>query len=366
MFADGAPQIDSGVVRMTGSLLRNFQVKLLLLASASLVAHCFAQEPARGQDVAAASVGPAPSVVELKKNPIELLRELEPPVDAPYELGRGDEITVEVAGRPELTSKHVVGPDGEITLPVAGSVKVADKTREQAATTIQAALSSYYQGVSVSVGVDRYTSNTISVIGAVQHQGTMAFDGTPLLLDAISRAGALPSSSPSSSQPMATVAPAYPEECIIYRGKDVVFTVELRELLEENNSLADYRLKRDDVVYVPGMTKYVSVLGQVSHPGTEQLHSTSTLPELLADAGGVTEKAGRSPSIEIIHRGTDQSPSKIQVVAYKDLLKAKPVDFTLHSGDIIYVPESGFNNAAYAIEKLAPLVNLVTIGALLQ
>jgi polysaccharide export outer membrane protein len=214
--------------------------------------------------------------------------------------------------------------------------------------------------------VDRYTSNKISVIGAVQHQGTMTFDGTPLLLDAISRAGTLPSTSSSAAQPMATTAPAYPEECIIYRGKDLVFTVELRQLLEENNNLADYRLKRDDIVYVPGLTKYVSVLGQVSHPGTEQLHSTSTLTELLADAGGVTEKAGRSPVIEIIRHGTEQTPGKIQVVAYKDLLKAKPVDLTLHSGDILFVPESGFNNAAYAIEKLAPLVNLVTLGAILQ
>jgi polysaccharide export outer membrane protein len=42
------------------------------------------------------------------------------------------------------------------------------------------------------------------------------------------------------------------------------------------------------------------------------------------------------------------------------------MDLTLHSGDIIFVPESGFNGAGYAIEKLAPLVNLVTVGAILR
>lgn len=344
---------------MNRSTSKGIEAKLLLGAALAVLSLVTA---AAGQQSEASPSGS----VELKKNPIEILRELEPPVDAPYELGRGDEITVEVAGRPELTGKHVVGPDGEISLPVAGSIVVADKTREQAAAAIQAALSGYYEGVSVSVGVDRYTSNRISVIGAVQHQGSMTFDGTPLLLDAISRAGTLPTTSQSGTQSAATVAPAYPEECIIYRGKDTVFTVELRELLEENNNLADYRLKRDDIVYVPGMTKYVSVLGQVAHPGTEQLHSTSTLPELLADAGGVTEKAGRSPVIQIIHRGTSDAPGKIQYVAYKDVLQTRPLDLTLHSGDIIFVPESGFNNAAYAIEKLAPLVNLVTIGAILH
>ncbi len=348
---------------MTRPILKSAGIRSL---AGALIVLVFAVKSARGQNAVSATVPAPPPIVELKKNPIEILKELEPPADAPYELGRGDEISVEVAGRPELTSKHVVGPDGEITLPVAGSVQVAEKTREQAAAAIQSALSGYYEGVSVSVGVDRYTSNRISVIGAVQHQGAMIFDGTPLLLDAISRAGTISPSSSSAVQSAATIAPAYPEECIIYRGKDTVFTVELRQLLEENNNLADYRLKRGDVVYVPGLSKYVSVLGQVSHPGTQQLHSTSTLPELLADAGGVTEKSGRAPVIQIIHRGTDQSPGKIQAVPYKDILQAKALDLTLRSGDIIFVPESGFNNAAYAIEKLAPLVNLVTVGAILR
>ena len=314
---------------------------------------------------APAPVSPVP-VVQLKKNPLEILRELEPPADAPYELGKGDVITVTVAGRPEASGQHTVGPDGEITLAMAGSVMVLDKTREQAAAEIQKALENYYQNVTVSVGVDKYTSNRISVIGAVQHQGTMSFDGTPLLLDAISRAGTVAQTPNSSVQSAATIAPPYPDECIIYRGKDIVFTVQLRQLLEENNALADYRLKRDDIVYVPGITKYVSVLGQVLHPGTQQLRSTSTLTELVADAGGITEKGGRSPVIQVLHKGTDTAPGRVQVVHYKDLLAGKPTEVTLHSGDVVFIPQSGFNSAAYTIEKLAPLVNLVTVGAILR
>jgi polysaccharide export outer membrane protein len=70
--------------------------------------------------------------------------------------------------------------------------------------------------------------------------------------------------------------------------------------------------------------------------------------------------------IQIIHRGTDKTPGRIQSISYKDIMQTKPLDLTLHSGDIIYVPESGFNSAAYTIEKLAPLVSLFTIGALLH
>jgi polysaccharide export outer membrane protein len=260
----------------------------------------------------------------------------------------------------------VVGPDGKITLPVAGTVEVANKTREEAATVVQTALAGYYEGVSVSVGVDKYSSNHILLLGAVEHPGVMTFDGTPLLLEVISRGGTLTRTGSGTPGSAAIVSSAYPEECVIYRGSNIVFTVQLRELIEENHNLADYRLKRDDIVYVPGLSKYVSVFGQVLRPGTLQLQNESTLPQLLAEAGGPTEKAGYDPKIQVIHQGTNKSPGKIQVVSYKSIMKAKPLDLTLHSGDIIYVPESGFNSAAYTFEKLAPLVSLVTIGALLH
>ncbi|WP_260705492.1 polysaccharide biosynthesis/export family protein [Edaphobacter flagellatus] len=312
---------------------------------------------------------------ELKQNPLAMLKSFEAPADQPYQLGRGDEITVEVVGRPELTAKHTIGPDGKITLPIAGTIMVADKTREEAATAIQNALSSYYAGVTVSVGVDHYTSNHILLLGAVEHPGLLTFDTTPTLLEVISRGGQLQGASgaaASSGAPAAGTAGALPipmavpEECMIYRGNASMVTVQLRSLLEEGNPLANMRLMRDDVVFVPGPDKYVSVLGMVVRPGTQRLEKKSTLPQLLAMAGGPTEKAGRYPDIQIIHRGTDTTPGKTQVISYKDVLGPKPLDLTLQSGDIIYIPESGFNKLAYSFEKLSPLVNLFTIGALLR
>jgi len=353
-------KIEVGRIRLMPKTLRS--ANLCLSLAAVLGGYGFA---CSGQASPAGSTGP---VVELKKNPVEVLRELEPPADAPYRLGNGDQITVEVLGRPELSAKYTVGPDGKITLPFAGSVEIADKTREEASTVIHSALSGYYEDVTASVRVDEYSSNEITLLGAVEHPGSMQFTGTPLLLDVISRGGTLPerANSASGSASAATVASAYPEECVVYRGHNTVFTVELRQLLEENNSLADYRLVRGDIVYVPGPSKFVAMSGQILHPGTLQLHNTSTLSELLAEAGGPTEKAGRSPTVEVIHKAVGQSAGRVQVIPYKSVLDGKPVDLTLQSGDIIYVPESGFNSVAYAVEKLAPLVNLVTLGALLQ
>ena len=51
-------------------------------------------------------------------------------------LGPGDEIAVSVAGRPELSGSHIVGPDGRITLPVVGTVVVGEKSRDDAAQAV--------------------------------------------------------------------------------------------------------------------------------------------------------------------------------------------------------------------------------------
>ena len=338
---------------------------------------------AYGQGIAAATPPPPPMApaataapaaaeetkVELKKNPIEILKEIEPAKDAPYQLGKGDAITVEVIGRPELTSKQVVGPDGDITISGVGSFKVLDKTRDEAAAAIQAKLSDDYKDVSVSVGIDTYASNRVTLLGAVANPGVFTFPGAPLLLEVISKGGLMPQTTAGSSaaQGLTVGASAFPDECVIMRETStgsIRVEVELKALLEEDNSLADYRLKRDDIVYVPGSSKYVSIMGEVVQPGTKRLDSKSTLPQLLAQAGGPTDKAGHYPTIHIIHRGDDKTKGSEQLISYKDILQPKPLDITLHSGDIIYVPESGLSRMGYTLEQIAPLVNLFGIATI--
>ena len=299
---------------------------------------------------------------DLKINPITALRDFEGSPNQDYELGRGDEISIDFGGRPELNAKRVVGPDGRITIPPAGSILIADKTREQAAEAIQKALSSYYSWLSVTVGVDRYTSNRVLLLGAVARPGLIAFDQPPTLLEVLTRGGGIGTSIPSgSTSGQAIAAPVTPDRLAIYRGSEKVMWVDLKGLLESGSPLADLRLKRDDVIYVPSPAeRYVSILGQVQHPGALQLESTSTLAKLLAEAGGITQQAGRNPEIQIVQPST----GAVRVVPFKTLLQPAPIDLSLKSGDVIYVPESGFSRFGYGLQQLSPLVTMFTAAAL--
>jgi len=108
----------------------------------------------------------SPAEPQLKPNPLETLRSFEPAADEEYRLGKGDEITIDFVGRPDLAAKLVVGPDGRITLPLAGDVMLAGQTREDAAKAIDTALAPYYTNLQAQVTVTKYTANKVLVLGA--------------------------------------------------------------------------------------------------------------------------------------------------------------------------------------------------------
>ena len=306
--------------------------------------------PAQTQDEAL----PGPYSPHLQTNPYQKLRDFEPAADEEYRLGKGDEITVDFAGRPEMTAKLVVGPDGRISLPLAGELTLAGLTRAEAAKVIDNALSTYYTNLAAQVTVTKYTANKVLVLGAVEHPGVVTFDGAPTLLEALSRSG-LETEPNKASQ--------IPERCAIYRGRDEVVWIDLKKLIDSGNALADLRLRRDDVVYVPnGAERFVSVLGEVQHPGAVALTSTSTLATVLAAAGGFAPPAGNKPHIQIV----DPQDGTSRMLSFKDLLNPdKDPEITLKPGEIVFVPQSNLYRATYIVERLSPVITaaaLVTVG----
>ena len=309
----------------------------------------------------------APPTSDLPTLSLAALQPFEEPPDQAYALGRGDEISIDFAGYPELSCKRTVGPDGRISIAPAGSILVADQTRESAAAAISSAMSVYYSHLSVTVGVDRYTSNRLFVLGAVEHPGSVVFDRPPTLLEVITQAGGFTVARISSAGALQASGPfshpVFPERCAVYRGTDQVLWVDLQAMLDHGSSMAAIRLRRDDVVYVPApRERYVSVLGQVQHPGAIRLEEDTTLAKLLAEAGGLTVQAGKSPNLQVIQPST----GKTRVVPFRALLQPNLIDLTLKSGDVLYVPESGFNQASYMFQQISPLLSVFTAAVLFQ
>ncbi len=149
---------------------------------------------------------------------------------------------------------------------------------------------------------------------------------------------------------------------ILFCGRDQVLWVQQKALIESGNPRADLRLRRDNVIYVLNMAeRFVSVLAEVQYPVAIPLTNASTLASVLAMAGGITEKAGGKPQIQIV----DPVTGTTRVPGFKDLLDpAKSQRITLRRGEIIEVPQSGIYRAAFFLERLSPLTQLAPMATI--
>jgi polysaccharide export outer membrane protein len=303
--------------------------------------------PAKHDEGASESGIENPSPPALKLSPIATLRKFEPAADEEYTLGAGDQISVQFPGRPELATKSVIGPDGRITLPLAGPIIVADLTREAAAQKIASTLSKYFNNIFATVEIMKYGSNHVTLLGAVTKPGPIDFEQTPTLLEVLSRGGV-----------QTLTDGRFPDQCVIYR-RDQVFWVDLQELLTSGSPLADLRLRRNDLIFVPGGTRTVTVIGGVQHPGQIQLRHDSTLISLLGEAGGVSEAAGNNPEIQIVHRSKG---GKTQYVRFKSLLNPRDAtEVSMDPGDVIFVPRSGLYRASLVMQQLSPYMWMASV-----
>lgn len=334
----------------------------LHIACASLVLICggglsCAQSSPASATVPANSTEPNDPSLAVRNQ--KALESFEPPVNAPYTLGAGDQISLTFSGHPELDMKTTVGPDGMITLKFAGDVRLSDLTREEASNAVVGALSKYYNDLSVTLVIEKYSANKVRVVGYVQHPGEILFESTPTLLDAIGRAGLI---SPMVVQngTATNAGPGIPETCTIYRGNDTAVQVELRKLLISGSTLADMRLRRNDVVYVPQPDeRFVTVMGEVGKPANIPLTSKSTLTTVLAEAGCCTESGGFNPKIHVLARST----GKEYVIEYKKLLTLSgQQEFTLHSGDVIFIQKSGAYKFFWVMQRISSVATLASIA----
>lgn len=280
------------------------------------------------------------------------LAELEAPVDTVYRLGAGDVLSLQVWGRPELSGRHTVGPDGVISIPVAGPTAVAQLTRDEAAGRVQQALERYYLNPSVLFGVEQYVSNRITVLGRVQNPGLLSFDHPPTLLDVLAKAGSLP-----VIDKQATLT-----RCAIFRGREKMIWVDLKRLLNGGETHLNLRMRPGDLVYIPDSSDtMVYVLGAVHRPGAYRLTPDMSVMDALATAGGPNEDA--QPRDIGIYRPARQA---VERIALQNLMDARQrVNFSLEEGDVIFVPKSGIAEFGYVSRQIAAGLSLMTFGAAL-
>ena len=142
-----------------------------------------------------------------------------------------------------MDRKVRVSPDGVITFPLAGSVKVGglDVPHAEAALTEQ--LKKYLINPQVSVFIKEYGNKIIYVLGEVQRPGSYPIPTEARLsvLEAVTLAGGF------------TQYAAQDRTRIIRKksGKSETLTVEVSAITKRGDKSQDLSLEPNDVVFVP-------------------------------------------------------------------------------------------------------------------
>jgi polysaccharide export outer membrane protein len=323
------------------SLVRRFALALLLLGASLPV---FPQ--------ALPQTGFAPRQPDHAPTPADLLREFDAPPETDYRIAEGDIIQVDVWGRPELSGKHIVGPDGKITLPFAGTLKVANLTREEAEAGARTLWKDYFENLAVSASIEQYEGSRIFVLGRVTTPGVLHFERQPTLLEALSKAGTLPVTGSVTERNALT-------RCIIFRGSDKVAWIDLQGLLNGSNMAFNIHLQRDDTLYLPDDDdQLVYVLGEVQKPGAVRITQNMTFMSALAQAGGVTKDAGARIHLIRHSAGIDREISMNEILNSK-----RDPDVILRNGDILYVARSGLAKVGYVMQQLSPATSYVLFAS---
>lgn len=109
-----------------------------------------------------------------------------------YRIGAQDLLEITVFGVPELSRTVRVNSNGQISLPLIGGVQAGGRTIPELEKDVGAKLAkSYLQDPQVSVFVKEFTSQRVTLEGALNKPGIYPLTGKTTLLQAVAMAGGL-------------------------------------------------------------------------------------------------------------------------------------------------------------------------------
>jgi polysaccharide export outer membrane protein len=181
-------------------------------------------------------IAPAPD-----PNLTEAISQSRASLDSNYTVGPEDVLEISVWKEDNLKKEVLVRPDGGISFPLAGDLRVAGQTPEEIRDELTKRIAHYIPDPSVSVSVLKAANYKVYVIGRVNKPGDLT-SGRPLdVLQALSMAGGLtPFASDHSIHIVRTIG-----------GKSVAIPFDYVSIRDGEDLDQNILLKSGDVVVVP-------------------------------------------------------------------------------------------------------------------
>jgi len=263
-----------------------------------------------------------------------------------YKIGPEDLLEISVFEEEKLNKIVRVSSQGNISLPLLGTVGVKGLTANELEKEIRDLLAEkYFRDPHVSVFIKEYRSQRISVIGAVEKPGVFDVTGQKTVLDMLTMAGGLKE---DGGQLLFLIRPPRMEDETVIEGEDSndqrpkTFVIDLEELLVKGNLASNLLLIHGDVINIPLSGKFY-VDGEVRSPGSFPIKGKKiTVTQAITMAGGLTAKASSAETKIIRYSVSGKENGKDILSANVDSIKkGVEEDLYLQESDMVIVPKSG-------------------------
>lgn len=203
------------------------------------------------------------------------------PVPADYVVGPGDDLTIQLYGSTNRTSRLRVGNDGRINFPQLGPISVGGRSFESVQSDIESRVSQQMIGVRASVSMGQTRAIRVFVLGEANFPGSYTVSGLATMTAALFASGGV--------KPIGSL-----RNIQLKRQGALVRTLDLYDLLMNGDTNNDARLLPGDVIHIPTVGNTVAVEGEVRRPAIYELKGNQTAAEAVALAGGLTAEADLS------------------------------------------------------------------------
>jgi len=288
--------------------------------------------------------------------------------DGDYVLGRGDLMSIRAFDFDQLNQHVRVESDGSIRLPLLNTVAVAGRTVSEVEQELTRRLGDYMYDPHVSVFVDEYRSQQVSVEGAVQKPGLVNETGRNLtVLDSIAAAGGMTPEAGTVITFMPTrvrrqaadgsdpACGTSGQDAAVDGAPVVVNTAELDD--ETRRAFFSMPVREGDVLRVQTAGNFYTT-GWFDKPGAYPLHAGLTLRAAIAEAQGLSFPA-KTDDLHIYRAGPNGKTQLLRV-NYDQIAALKAPDVVLRDGDVIDAAGSAAKMVPWAAYKF--ITTVVHIG----
>ncbi len=266
--------------------------------------------------------------------------EFEPILTGPappnYRIGPGDEISLVLTGDVELAYLLPVNREGYLVIPDVGQLLVNGLTLRELEERLYDRLGRVYSGVRRGadattrflVSLGRTRLNQVYVIGDVERPNAYTVNALSTVFHTLYLAGG-----PNENGSFRRIE--------VRRAGQVVRTVDLYDYLVHGDDSSDIRLEHGDIVFVPPVSRRVTVLGAVRRPAIYEAAPDDDLRDLIRYAGGFEPEADiRRVQIDRILPPSERSPGVDRGIVDVDLAALADEAgqrIPLHDGDVVQV-----------------------------